>query len=108
MIKSRRLPLPSGAAKSPPRAQHPAFPLLDQSIQFCTSPDGVRLAYALVGQGPVLVKAANWLNHLEYDWGSPVWRHWLSGLAENHTLVRYDERGCGLSDWDISDFSLDA
>ena len=83
-------------------------PALSQTIRFCTSPDGVRLAYAVVGQGPVLVKAANWLSHLEYDWNSPVWRHWLTGLASSRTLVRYDERGCGLSDWNVADFSLDA
>lgn len=81
---------------------------LSQSIRFCTAPDGVRLAYAAVGQGPVLVKAANWLSHLEHDWSSPVWRHWLTGLGENHTLVRYDQRGCGLSDWNVEEFNLDA
>jgi DNA-binding SARP family transcriptional activator/alpha-beta hydrolase superfamily lysophospholipase len=79
-----------------------------QEIRFCTAPDGVRLAYAVVGQGPVLVKAANWLSHLEYDWKSPVWRHWLTGLARNNTLVRYDERGCGFSDWNVNEFTLDA
>jgi DNA-binding SARP family transcriptional activator/pimeloyl-ACP methyl ester carboxylesterase len=79
-----------------------------QTIRFCTAPDGVRLAYAVVGQGPPLVKAANWLSHLEYDWNSPVWRHWLTGLAENNTLVRYDERGCGLSDWNVNEFNLDS
>jgi DNA-binding SARP family transcriptional activator/pimeloyl-ACP methyl ester carboxylesterase len=83
-------------------------PALSQVIRFCNSPDGVRLAYAVVGEGPVLVKAANWLSHLEYDWNSPVWRHWLTGLASNRTLVRYDERGCGLSDWNVEDFSLEA
>ena len=79
-----------------------------QTIRFCSTSDGVRLAYATVGQGPILVKAANWLSHLEYDWNSPVWRHWLMGLAKNHTLVRYDERGCGLSDWQVDEFNLDA
>jgi len=79
-----------------------------QTIRFCNTPDGVRLAYATVGQGPVLVKAANWLSHLEYDWNSPVWQHWLMGLAEQNTLVRYDERGCGLSDWNVNEFTLDA
>jgi DNA-binding SARP family transcriptional activator/pimeloyl-ACP methyl ester carboxylesterase len=86
-------------------SEHPA---LSQTIRFCTSPDGVRLAYAVVGEGPVLVKTANWLSHLEYDWNSPVWRHWMTGLARRRTLVRYDERGCGLSDWNVEDFSLDA
>ena len=80
----------------------------DQQIRFCKSRDGVSLAYATVGSGPPLVKAANWLNHLEYDWNSPVWRHWISELSRDHTLVRYDERGCGLSDWNVNDFSLEA
>jgi pimeloyl-ACP methyl ester carboxylesterase len=79
-----------------------------QEIRFCMSSDGVRLAYATVGAGPPLVKAANWLSHLEFDWNSPVWRHWLRELARDHTLVRYDERGCGLSDWRVDEFSLDA
>jgi pimeloyl-ACP methyl ester carboxylesterase/DNA-binding winged helix-turn-helix (wHTH) protein len=79
-----------------------------QRVQLCTAPDGVRLAYASVGTGPTLVKAANWLSHLEYDWESPVWRHWWLELSARHHLVRYDERGCGLSDWDVEDFSLEA
>jgi len=81
---------------------------LRQQIHFCTAADGARLAYALVGSGPPLVRAAHWITHLDYDWQSPVWRHWLLGLARRHTLVRYDERGCGLSDHDVTDFSLDA
>jgi pimeloyl-ACP methyl ester carboxylesterase/tRNA A-37 threonylcarbamoyl transferase component Bud32 len=80
----------------------------DQQIRFCRSSDGVRLAYAAVGSGPPLVKAANWLNHLEFDWNSPVMRPWLVELSRYHTLIRYDERGCGLSDWDVADFSLEA
>lgn len=80
----------------------------DQQIRFCRSSDGVRLAYASVGNGPPLVKAANWLNHLEFDWNSPVMRPWLVELSRHHTLIRYDERGCGLSDWDVADFSLEA
>jgi pimeloyl-ACP methyl ester carboxylesterase len=79
-----------------------------QTIRFCTSADGARIANATVGRGPPLVKAANWLNHLEFDWNSPVWRHWLRELSRDHTLVRYDERGCGLSDWSASDMSVDA
>jgi len=81
---------------------------VQQEIRFCNAADGVRIAYATVGQGPPLVKAANYLTHLEHDWNGPVWRHWLRGLARHHTLVRYDERGCGLSDWDVTDFSLEA
>jgi pimeloyl-ACP methyl ester carboxylesterase/DNA-binding CsgD family transcriptional regulator len=79
-----------------------------QAVRFCTAPDGVRIAYAIHGTGPPLVRTATWLTHLEYDWESPVWRHWLEGLADGHTVLRYDERGCGLSDRDVKDFSLDA
>jgi pimeloyl-ACP methyl ester carboxylesterase/tetratricopeptide (TPR) repeat protein len=82
--------------------------VLDQKIHFCSSSDGARIAYATVGSGPPLVKAANWLSHLEFDSNSPVWRHWIRELSRFHTLVRYDERGCGLSDWQVDEFSLDA
>jgi pimeloyl-ACP methyl ester carboxylesterase/DNA-binding CsgD family transcriptional regulator len=66
--------------------------------RFCTSPDGVCLAYAIDGEGPPLVKAGNWMTHLDYERQSPVWRHWVSELSRGYTLIRYDERGCGLSD----------
>lgn len=81
---------------------------LHQSIRFCTSSDGVRIAYATAGDGAPIVKAGNWLNHLEYDWQSPVWSHLLHWLATGRTLIRYDARGNGLSDWDAEDISLDA
>jgi class 3 adenylate cyclase/pimeloyl-ACP methyl ester carboxylesterase len=81
---------------------------LGQEIKYCRTTDGVRLAYALAGSGPPLVKAANWMNHLEYDWESPVWRHLFRGLARDHTLLRYDARGNGMSDWDVEEVSLDA
>ncbi len=81
---------------------------MEQEIRFCTTSDGVRIAYATVGQGPPLVKAANWLNHLEFDWRSPVWRHWLEEMSKDHLFVRYDERGTGLSDWDVPDLSFEA
>jgi class 3 adenylate cyclase/pimeloyl-ACP methyl ester carboxylesterase len=80
----------------------------EQEIHFCTSSDGVSIAYASVGQGPPLVKAANWLNHLEFDWQSPIWRHVFAELSRDHLLVRYDERGNGLSDWEVDDISFDA
>jgi pimeloyl-ACP methyl ester carboxylesterase/DNA-binding CsgD family transcriptional regulator len=80
---------------------------VEQKIRFCTARDGVRLAYATHGSGPPMVKAACWLTHLEHDWESPVWRYWLEGLGRSHTLVRYDERGCGLSDREIGEASLD-
>ena len=78
-------------------------------IGFCTADDGVRIAYGVHGSGTPLVKAANWLTHLDHDWRSPVWRHWLRDLGERHTMVRYDERGCGLSDRDVDEdaFTLD-
>jgi len=79
-----------------------------QEVRFCTAPDGVRIAYAVHGSGPPLVRTATWLTHLDFDWESPVWRHWLDGLAEGHTVLRYDERGCGLSDRDVDDVSLEA
>jgi pimeloyl-ACP methyl ester carboxylesterase/DNA-binding CsgD family transcriptional regulator len=79
-----------------------------QQIRFCTSPDGVRIAYAVTGAGAPLVKVANWLSHLEFDAASPVWRHWLTALARHHSLVRYDERGSGLSDWNAADISFEA
>ena len=78
-----------------------------QEIRFCTTADGIRLAYATSGAGPPLVKAAHWLSHLDYDWESPVWRHWMTELSGRFRLVRYDERGCGLSDWDIERFAFD-
>jgi len=80
----------------------------EQDIRFCMAPDGVQIAYATVGSGPLLVKAPNWLNHLEYDWKSPVWRHLLQELCRDHTLVRFDQRASGLSDWDVEDVSFDA
>jgi DNA-binding SARP family transcriptional activator/pimeloyl-ACP methyl ester carboxylesterase len=81
---------------------------LEQEIRFCTTKDKVRIAYASVGNGPPLIKTANWLNHLEYDWDSPVWRHVFRGFAADRRFIRYDERGNGLSDWDVEDISFDA
>jgi pimeloyl-ACP methyl ester carboxylesterase/DNA-binding CsgD family transcriptional regulator len=81
---------------------------MQQQIRFCKSADGVRLAYATVGKGPPLVKVSNWMSHLEYDWRSPVWRPFLDGLAARRTVIRYDERGCGLSDWNAPDLSLES
>lgn len=90
-----------------PAPQPVPLPVPRQNIAFCRSADGVRLAYAAVGVGPPLVRAANWMTHIGYDIESPVWRHWVSDLAAQHTLIRYDERGCGLSDWDVGDFGFD-
>jgi pimeloyl-ACP methyl ester carboxylesterase/DNA-binding CsgD family transcriptional regulator len=81
---------------------------VNQEIRFCRSPDGTRLAYAVHGSGPPLVVASCWLSHLQHDWQSPVWRHFLDELGEIATVIRYDERGFGLSDWQVSDFSIEA
>ena len=80
---------------------------LRQQIRYCHSADGTRIAYATAGSGSTLLKAANWLHHLEFDWESPVWRHIFEELASNHRLVRYDGRGMGLSQWNVTDFSLE-
>ena len=79
-----------------------------QNLRFCTSADGTRIAIASIGSGPPLVRAAHWLSHVEHDLESPVWGPWLAELSKHHTYLRYDQRGCGLSDADIADFSLDA
>jgi pimeloyl-ACP methyl ester carboxylesterase/DNA-binding winged helix-turn-helix (wHTH) protein len=78
-----------------------------QHIAFCKAADGVRLAYAVAGEGPPLVRAANWMTHLGYDIESPVWKHWVRDLSNNRQFIRYDERGCGLSDWDATEFTFD-
>jgi pimeloyl-ACP methyl ester carboxylesterase len=80
---------------------------MDQEIRFCTAPDGVQIAYSLVGNGPPLVKAPNWLTHLEFGWSSPVWGHWWEELTKDHTLVRFDQRGPGLSERDVTEQSFD-
>ncbi len=80
----------------------------EQTIRFCTASDGVRLAYARLGAGPPLLKVGSWLTHLEYDAASAVWIPWLTELARHHSLLRYDARGCGLSDRDASEFTIEA
>ena len=78
-----------------------------QRIHYVGTPDGVRLAWGEAGAGPMLVKAANWLTHLEYEWESPVWRHWIRFFSDHFRFVRYDERGCGMTDWKVGDLSLE-
>ncbi len=80
----------------------------DQEIRFCRAANGVRLAFAIHGSGPPLVVVSCWLSHLQYDWQSPVWRHFLDQLGELATVIRYDERGFGMSDWNVDDFSIEA
>ncbi len=78
---------------------------MEQQIRFCTTSDGVRIAYATVGQGPPLVVASGWIGHLEFEWNYPDWRVLLEGLAQRRLLVRFDKRGTGLSDWNARDIS---
>ena len=82
--------------------------MLRQSIRFCTSRDGTRIAVATVGNGPPLLRAAHWLSHVEYDLTSPVWQPWLEALSVNRSYIRYDQRGCGLSDHRTAQISFDA
>jgi pimeloyl-ACP methyl ester carboxylesterase/DNA-binding CsgD family transcriptional regulator len=82
-------------------------PRLRQHVRYVTASGGARLAWAEAGTGPLLVKAANWLTHLEYEWQSPVWKHWLQFFSANCRFVRYDERGCGMSAWNDGALSLD-
>jgi pimeloyl-ACP methyl ester carboxylesterase/DNA-binding CsgD family transcriptional regulator len=78
-----------------------------QRIRYVRTEDGVQLAWAEAGTGPVLIKAANWLTHLEYEWKSPVWRHWIRFFSDRFRYIRYDERGCGMTDRNIGDLSLE-
>jgi pimeloyl-ACP methyl ester carboxylesterase/DNA-binding CsgD family transcriptional regulator len=92
--------------KAPEAPRPPAAPA--QEIRFCQAIDGARLAYASHGAGPPLIVVSCWLSHLQHDWRSPVWRHFLDDLGRIATVIRYDERGFGLSDWSVDDFSLEA
>jgi pimeloyl-ACP methyl ester carboxylesterase/tRNA A-37 threonylcarbamoyl transferase component Bud32 len=78
-----------------------------QEIRYCTTRDGVRLGYASSGSGPPLVKASNWLTHLDFEWDSPIWRHWWAELSAHHRVIRYDERGNGMSQRDVADVSFE-
>ena len=97
-------------SNSEPEAHSPSIQPsnLHQEIRYTTARDGVRIAYADVGAGPVLLKAANWLSHLEFEWESPIWRHWITGLAQKHRYIRYDQRSNGLSDRSVDDVSFEA
>ena len=82
-------------------------PHYEQEIQFCQTRDGVQLAYSRMGDGPPLVKTGNWMTHLEFDFQSPIWRHLYRELSRDHTLIRYDARGNGLSDRNVEDVSFE-
>src|SRR4051812_14463959 len=81
---------------------------LRQTMGFSTSPDGTRIAVASCGAGPVILRAAHWLSHVDYDLESPVWRPWVEALSAQNRYVRYDARGCGLSDRFVTDLSVPA
>ena len=93
------------AARSAAKA--PALSPPRQEIRFCTTSDGVRIAYATTGKGSAVLKAANWLTHLEYDWQNPIWGSLLRSLSHGRLLVRYDERGAGFSDRRVVDISFE-
>jgi pimeloyl-ACP methyl ester carboxylesterase/DNA-binding SARP family transcriptional activator len=95
------------SAPPPSRADDRDLPP-SQEVRYCRARDGVPIAYAVAGRGPPLVKAANWLSHLEHEWRSPIWRHWLRELSRDHLLIRYDQRANGLSDWTAEDLSFEA
>jgi len=82
--------------------------MLSSSVRFCTSPDDVRLAFTSIGAGPPVVRAAYWLTHIEHDANSIIWGPWLREFARRTTLLRYDQRGCGLSDREVADISFEA
>lgn len=103
-IRSRGYEFVGEVEPERPTAHRPLGPVESATPMFCRGEDGVRIAYAVSGSGPPLVKAANWMTHLGHDADSPVWRHWLAALSAGHTLVRYDERGCGLSELDVASF----
>jgi pimeloyl-ACP methyl ester carboxylesterase/AraC-like DNA-binding protein len=91
------------AAKAAQRQELPP-----QQVRYCAAADGTRLAYSVIGNGPPIVKTANWLNHIQHDWDSPLWRHWIEEFTLGHSLIRYDERGNGLSDWDTPNLTFEA
>jgi pimeloyl-ACP methyl ester carboxylesterase/DNA-binding winged helix-turn-helix (wHTH) protein len=93
-------PSPASVPEIPPSAR--------QEIRFCVTPDKARLAYSTVGSGHPLVKVANCFNHLDFEWESPIWHHWVRDLATGASILRYDGRGNGLSTWDVDDISFEA
>ena len=105
---SRQIRVWQWSPEPAPVAGPPGKLALGQEVRFCTSPDGTQIAYARIGKGPPVLKAPNWLNHLEYEWRSPVWGPVWRQFAKNFELVRFDQRGNGLSDWEVDEVSEDA
>jgi len=95
----------SAAATEPIRAE--AAPPQEQEIHFCQTKDGIQLAYSRMGQGPPIVKTGNWMTHLEFDLESPIWRQLYRELSRDHTFIRYDARGNGLSDREVESVSFE-
>lgn len=110
---SRAVPQLGQSAAAPehtsPTAPQPLGALSSQKVRFLQSHDGANIAWASVGKpdGPRIVKAANWLSHLELDWEAPIWSPLFRDLAQDHHVIRYDARGCGLSDWDVPQIDFD-
>lgn len=101
--------VPTATVRPAGLQQNPASRAIrSQKIGFCKARDGATIAYATIGAGRPLLKAANWLNHLEFDWNSPIWGKSFGALASGRQFIRYDERGCGLSDWEVEDLSFSA
>jgi len=98
----------SAARASGPQMNPVSRAMRSQKIGFCEARDSAKIAYATIGSGRPLLKAANWLNHLEFDWNSPIWGKSFGAIASRRKFIRYDERGCGLSDWDVKDLSFSA
>ena len=101
-------PVIERTAAAPATAENGDEPASRQEIRFCVTPDKVRLAYSTIGSGHPLVKVASCFNHLDYEWESPIWRHWVRDLAAGHSIVRYDGRCNGISEWNVEDVSFDA
>ncbi|MGB9020222.1 MAG: alpha/beta fold hydrolase [Pseudolabrys sp.] len=99
------LPEPTMATTVDTQRSEPHY---EQEIQFCQTRDGVQLAYSRMGNGPPLVKTGNWMTHLEFDFESPIWQHLYWELSRDHTLIRYDARGNGLSDRNVQDVSFES
>lgn len=97
-----------GTLRETDAAAVPDMKAAAQDVTFCKTADGVHLAIATSGSGLPVVKCANWLNHIEYDWQSPIWAPFIGALSGRFRLIRYDERATGLSDWDADDISFEA
>lgn len=107
-VPRRGFRLVAPVARAAAAATPPAADLAAMEIRYLTAPDGVHLARAATGEGPTLVKAASFLNHLQHETESPIWRHWVRELSARFRFLRYDQRGVGLSDREVGDLSFPA